>query len=333
MKVCVFGAGAVGGHVATRLAHAGLADVSVVARGAHLAAMRANGLTLRNNEGESWTAHIAQATDQPETLPPQDVVLVALKSCSLPAQAATIAGLLGEDGVAVFLNNGIPWWWNHGFAGGKNGGGHLPLLDPEGALWNVVGPHRALGAVITSPNEIEAPGVVMHVSKQRNRFIFGGPRETSALQASMVCAVTALFNDSGLPAESSDDLYREIWQKLVLNASGNTVSALTRLGTAQRAHEPGVQQVIRCLATEVAQVAEAMGWPIAPQAIDDALSFGRAQNMRPSMLQDVLLGRPLETQALLGQPHLFAREYGVATPYMDVVVALLRGLERSQAPG
>ncbi|RYX90574.1 MAG: 2-dehydropantoate 2-reductase [Comamonadaceae bacterium] len=336
MKVCVFGAGAVGGHVAARLAVAGHADVSLVARGAHLAAIQANGLTLRNNEGDSWNARIAQATDKPETLPPQDVVLVALKACSLPAQAEAIGRLLAPDGVAVFLNNGIPWWWNQGSHGGEvigSADGHLPLLDPDGALWKFVRPERALGVVINSPNEVQAPGVIYHQNKPRNRFIFGGGARLGESQQSRLAQIAALFEKSGLPAPVSSDLRREIWHKLLVNAAGNPVSALTQLDTMARAHEPAVLQLCTSLAREIAEVAGAMGWPIEETLIEEAMNVGRHQAMRPSMLQDALLKRPMETEALLGQPQLFARALGIRTPHIDMVVTLIRGLDRANLQG
>lgn len=326
MKVCIFGAGAVGGHVAARLAAAGHAEVSAVARGAHLKAIRERGLVLRNDVGEVWHAELAHATDRPETLPPQDLVLVALKACALPAHAHSLARLLAPGGAAVFLNNGIPWWWNAAQAGG---GSALPLLDPEGQLWQQVRPERTLGAVVYSPNEIESPGVVVNRSKARNRFVFGAAQAGNAALDARLAQVVALFQQSGLPAEAAPDLRQEIWQKLLVNAAGNPVSALTRLGTAERGQDAGLRQLSLSLATEVAQIAQAMGWHLPESVIADAVAVGKAQSMRPSMLQDVLGGRPMEVEALIGQPQQFARAHGIATPSIDVLLPLLRGLDRA----
>lgn len=335
MKVCIFGAGAVGGHVAARLAHAGHAAVSVVARGAHLMAIREAGLLLRNDQGEQWQARPAAATDEPARLPPQDIVLVALKAASLPAQAGAIARLLAPGGLAVFLNNGIPWWWNHGAAADAPSQGALPLLDPQGALWREVDGARAAGAVVHSPNEVESPGVIVHRSKHHNRFVFGlASPASSTLNGPALQRLVGLFQASGLPAQASDDVRREIWHKLLVNAAGNPLSALTRLDTAARAQAPGLLQLGTAVAQEIASIAAAMGWPIAADRVIEAASVGKAQSMRPSMLQDVLLQRPMEVEALLGQPQAFARLQGVATPHIDVLVPLLRGLGRSMAqPG
>lgn len=324
MKVCVFGAGAVGGHVATRLAAAGHAEVSVVARGAHLEAIRTRGLVLRNDVGEVFRATVACATDRPETLPPQDLVLVALKACALPGHAHSIDRLLAPGGVAAFLNNGIPWWWS---AAAQGGGNALPLLDPEGQLWTKVRPERTLGTVVYSPNEIESPGVIVNRNKARNRFVFGTPRPGDAALDTRLAQTVALFAASGLPAEASTDVRQEIWQKLLVNAASNPISALTRLGTQERGRDADLQQLSLALATEVARIAEAMGWTLPPDAIANAVGVGKGQNMRPSMLQDVLGGRPMEVEALLGQPQAFARAHGLATPAIDVVVPLLRGLD------
>src|SRR5258708_15356124 len=169
MKVCVYGAGAIGGHVAVRLLSAHAADVSVIARGAQLEAIRAQGLSLRRN-GKSVTATPAAATDDPATLPPQDLVIVTLKAYAVAAEAKRLARLVRPDAAVLFVLNGIPWWWNHGL---KGGGAALALLDPGGALWSGLGPQRALGCVAYSSNTVTAPGVVAHDGG--NQWLVGQP--------------------------------------------------------------------------------------------------------------------------------------------------------------
>src|SRR5687768_8134474 len=156
MQVCVLGAGAIGGHIAARLAAAGHAEVSVVARGAQLEAIRKNGVTLKSGK-EEINGRPAAVTDDASSLPKHDAVFVTVKAHTLPALAATVEKLLKPEGVAVFPLNGLPWWWNHGRGGGK---GALPLLDPEGELWNRLR-ERTLGCVIYSPNEVVSPGVIL----------------------------------------------------------------------------------------------------------------------------------------------------------------------------
>jgi 2-dehydropantoate 2-reductase len=321
MKVCVFGAGAIGSHLAARLSAAGHAEISVVARGAQLEAIRKNGILLKSGNEEIHGKPSA-ASDDPATLPKQDVVLVTLKAHSTPALTPQLEQLLSPQGCAVFMLNGLTWWWPHGRPGSQ---GPLRLLDPEGALWTKLR-SRALGCVIFSPNEIVSPGVVVHIGA--NRFVVGEPSDekTPRLQA-----IVDLFNKSGLPAEIPADLRAEVWRKLMSNASGNTLAALTRLGHYEMATDPGVKQLGIRIMRESLDVAAALGWDLRKE-IDVEKIASRASpgpSSPPSMLQDVLRGRPLEVEAHLGQTQAFAREKGVQTPTIDVVLPLLRGLDKT----
>lgn len=320
-RVCVYGAGAVGGNVAARLAHAGHCELSVLARGEHLRAIRAEGLHLRHIDGDTWQARPAHATDDASDLPLQDLVLVGLKAHALPDHAQALSRLLAPDGVVVFLTNGIPWWWNQGLAQPQP----LPALDPESRLWRELGPRRVLGAVVYSSNEVEAPGRVLHRGK--NRFILGEPDGSLSPRLTQV---VELLQTSGIHSEASAQLRAEIWRKLLLNASGNPLSALTRLGTVDRVGDPALLGLCRQLVREVAAIASAVGWPLDEADMARAGSSTPVASARPSMLQDALLSRPLEVEAILGQPQRFAREHGVVTPALDVVLALLRGLARAQ---
>jgi 2-dehydropantoate 2-reductase len=326
MKVCVFGAGAVGGHVAVRLLAAGVADISIVARGATLQAARTRGLTLRSG-GQEITVRPDTVTDDPATLAPQDVVIVALKAASLPAVAAALARLLSPQGCAIFLVNGIPWWWRHGLRGAS---GPLALVDPEGAVWTGLGPQKALGCVVYSPNEPAAPGVIEHIGA--NRWVIGEPDGSAS--ARLATAVD-LFNRAGLVAEAARDVRREVWRKLVSNASGNPLSGLTRLTVGELGAEPELRNVMVNIMRETLAVAAALGWDLRAEMDLDkiALRADRKPGTRSSMLQDVLARRPLEIEAQLGQIQAFAREAGIAVPTIDIVLPLVRGLDRAlQAP-
>jgi len=321
MKVCVFGAGAIGSHIAARLAAAHHAEVSVVARGAQLEAIRRNGILLKSGK-EEIRGTPAAATDDPASLPKQDLVIVTLKAHSLPAIAAQLEQLLAPQGCALFMLNGLTWWWNIGHADSK---GPVALLDPEGTLWSKLR-SRTLGCVVYSPNEIESPGVVVHIGG--NKYVIGEP---SNQKTPRVQAVIDLFNKSGLPAETPADLRGEVLRKLMSNASGNTISALTRLGHYEMATDPDVKQIGMRIMRETLEVAAALGWDLRKE-IDVEKIASRATPgpaSTPSMLQDVLLNRPVEVEAHLGQTQAFGRETGVATPTIDVVLPLLRGLDRT----
>jgi 2-dehydropantoate 2-reductase len=326
MRVTIFGCGAIGSHVAARLIRAGSAEVAVVARGPHLHAMRERGLTFRG-EHETFTVEVPVATDDAGTLPGQDIVYVGLKTSSLPAAAPAIGRLLGRDGTAVFLNNGIPWLWNHGLDADP---ATLPLLDPDGSLWREVRPDRSVWGVVYSPNEIVEPGVVEH--RARSRFYFGTMDGSSPRGLE---DAARLFNEAGIEGLVAPDIRLQIWRKLVLNAPGNPLAALTRLTAQSRAEVPGLQKVAADIIREVLAVAAAMGFDLTREIDADATvkptpGFARG---RPSMLQDVLANRPTEVESLLGQVEAFARQHGVATPTIDVVLPLMRGLDRSIVHG
>jgi 2-dehydropantoate 2-reductase len=323
MKVCVFGVGAVGGQVVARLAAAGTSEISVVARGAQLDAIRRRGAILRT-EGKEIVGRPARATDNPAELPPQDLVAVALKATALPAAAESIAGLLAPDGCAVFLNNGIPWWWTHGLNGV---GTSLPLIDPEGVVWKHVRPERALGCVVYSPNEVIEPGVTLHVGG--NRWVMGEPDRS---MSDRLKRTVQLFSDAGLKAEAAADIRREVWLKLVRNAPSNSLSALTRRGLSETTADPGLQQIAARVMRETLAVAAALGWDLQSEVNPDQVASrggGSKGGLRISMLQDVLRGRPLEVEVQLGQVQAFARENGVQTPTIDTLVPLMRGLDRT----
>lgn len=321
MRVCVYGAGAIGGHAAARLIETGTCSVSVVARGAHLHAIQERGLRLRSGD-EEIVALPAAATDEPETLPAQDLVVVTLKAPAIPDHATAIARLLAPEGVALFVTNGVPWWWNHGGSGEP-----LPLLDPAGRLWRELGSERALGGVVLSTNEIVEPGVVLH--RAHNRWIVGEPDGSSS---SRLEAVLTLLGTTRLGVERAADIRRAVWEKLVLNVPMNGTAALTRLQTWQVVAEPSLRRVVSDLVEETLAVAAAMGWDLRDTIdVEATVRVFERPGVTASMLQDVLLGRPLEVEAIAGQVRAFGQEVGVATPVLDVVVPLLRGLSRSGA--
>ncbi len=321
MKVCIYGAGAIGGHLAARLIAKGDCAVSVIARGPQLAAWREKGVVLRT-EGREISGRPAAATDDPSSLPPQDLVVVTLKAPSQPAIAKPLAALLAPEGVALFAMNGLPWWWNYG----KSEGGHLDLLDPSGGLWRELGPHRAVGGVVNSSNQVVEPGVIVHTGTKR--WIMGEPDNSSSTRLKRI---VDLFNAADLDGVLSTDLRRDIWRKLMTNISSNPVAALTRLVAQDAATIAGLDEVAVKLIDEALAVAAAHGCDLRGEISGPALARpakGRAPG-KSSMLQDVEAGRAVEVDGLMGQVQIFAREKGVPTPTIDVVGSLLRGLDLS----
>ena len=317
MKVCVYGAGAIGGHVAARLISAGDAHVSIIARGAQLQAIREKGVTLLSG-GAHFGGMAALATDDPAEAPPQDIVLVTLKAHAAPTLARPIAGLLAPGGVAVFLVNGVPWWWNHGLKEGAA----LPLLDPEGDLWNHLGPERVLGVVIYSSNSVREPGVILHAGG--DRWVVGEPDGAATPRAK---ALLGLLAGAGLSAVASADIRRDIWRKLCVNVSNSPIAALTRLQLGAFQQTPGLSSLAKAMIEETLCVAAALGWDLRDEI--DPQSLSRPSGGKPSMLQDVEAGRPMEVEAILGQVQAFGRDRKVPTPAIDVVLPLLRGLDAS----
>ena len=325
MKIAIFGAGAVGGYLANRLLARGDHEVSIVARGPHLAAIQACGISV--DEGSERTvAHPAVATDDPGALAAQDIVFVTLKAFAQADAAEAIAALRDAAGWVVFVANGMPWWWRHG----TDVPAPLPLVDPGARLWSTLRPEHALGCVVYSANEIVEPGVIRHSG--HNRWIVGEPDgcTTPRLQTTV-----SLLAQSGLAAESSTGLRREIWMKISRNVPFNVVCALTRLPIDALASVPGLGDLCLQLASEVATIARAYGADIGDAAarIGQALAAGgapaRAQRwsgVKPSMLQDVLRGAPLEVEGIVGQVRQFGDEAGVPCPAITTVLALLRGL-------
>jgi 2-dehydropantoate 2-reductase len=321
MKVCIFGVGAIGGNVGARLAAARGGELSVIARGAQLKAIRERGLVLRTDDSEV-RGRPAVATDDPVTLPQQDLVVVTLKANALPDAAAAIARLIAPGGCALFLNNGIPWWWPHGLEGG---GGTLPLIDPDGSLWKHVRPERALGCVIYGPSDVIEPGVVLHSGG--SRWVMGEP--DGSMSARLDGAIR-LFRSAGLKAEAASDIRREVWLKLVRNAPANSLAALTRLGLPELTADPALRPIAARIVRETLAVAAALGWDLHSE-VDPEQIAGRSVKGGPrlSMLQDVLHGRPIEAEVHLGQTQAFARDRGVPVPTIDALLPLLRGLDRA----
>lgn len=321
MKVCIYGAGAVGGHLAARLSAAGQHEISVIARGPQLEAIQQRGLTVSRGD-EVHSGFPDHATDDPRTLAPQDVVIVSLKAQALPEAAASIEALLAPDGVAVFATNGIPWWWHKGLDVPQT-----PLfpLDPKGELWSRL-KDRSLGCVIYSPNEVIEPGVIR--SALKDRWMLGEP---DGIESERLTRVAEVFQSAGIRGVATTDLRYEIWYKLLINCGLNPVAALTRLPTPLMNKNPFIIALRKSVMLEVTDIALACGTDLRGKIDLDELCTPtkRSGSNRASMLQDVLAGRSLEHEAILGIAVALAQEHGVSAPRCELMLGLMRGLSES----
>jgi 2-dehydropantoate 2-reductase len=313
VRVCVYGAGAVGGHIAGRLARGG-ATVSVVARGPHLAAMQARGLEIRTDQG-NFHAAVAASAD-PAALGPQDMVVVAVKAPALASVAAGIAPLLGPGTAVAFAMNGIPWWYFHG-VGGPHDGRRLPRIDPGDAVWNAVGPARAIGGVVYSGCTVIEPGVVA-VAGASGLLVFGEP---DGQVTDRVQALAARVQAGGLTCQVTPRIRDRVWAKLAHNLGSGPMGVLTQSSSQAMFTDPVLCEVLHRIMGEVTAVAAAMGCPIEPNAAAQ-IAHSRTSPHVSSIVQDLQLGRPMEIDAIFRVPLEIARLAGVPTPALDLLVAL-----------
>ena len=315
MKVCIFGAGAIGGYMGVKLAKAG-ADVSLVARGPHLAAMQEQGLTLIE-EGETTTVPVT-ASDDTAALGVQDYVIVTLKAHSVPPVVSKMAPLIGPNTTIVSGVNGVPWWYFHKLEGAHEGT-RLDSVDPGNVQWDGFGPDRVLGCVVYPAAEVIEPGVIKHI--EGNRFSLGEPDGSKSERAQ---ALSKILANAGLKAPVRPKLRDEIWVKLWGNLSFNPISALTHATLDVLCTDEGTRAVARNMMVEAQEIAERLGVKF-PIDVDRRIAGGAAVGAhRTSMLQDLDQGRPMEIDALVASVQELGRVTGVPTPTIDTVLGLIR---------
>lgn len=319
MKVCIFGAGAIGAHIGVLMKLAGI-DVSVIARGAHLAAIKENGLKLII-AGEEKTVRLP-ATNNPADLGPQDYVIVALKSHQAWESADQMMPLLGPDTAVVTAQNGIPWWYFHGFEG-QYANLQLQSVDPDGRQWKTIGPERAIGCTVYPAAEIIAPGVVKHTYGDRY-----GLGEPTRKETERVKELAKAFEAAGLKSKVYPEIRNDIWLKLWGNLCFNPISALTHATLDVVATDSGTRMVARQMMEEAEKIARRIGVHFRvdiEKRINGAAAVGAH---RTSMLQDLEKGRPIELDALLTVVQEMGRLVDVHTPTIDVVLALTKQMGR-----
>lgn len=330
MKFAIVGAGATGGYLGACLARAGF-EVTLIARGSHLEAMRANGVRVMEPGGTSFTARPA-CTDRLDAIAGADTVFVTLKAHSLSAIAPALGSAVRPDSSLVFAQNGVPWWFFLGGAVGQQSSAsderRLESVDPGGVIAASIPIGQVIGCVVYPATSLLEPGVIEHL--EGNRFSLA---ELDGSRSERVVAISAALVRAGLKAPVQQRMRQEIWLKLIGNATLNPVSALTRATLAQLMAEPDTRELIRVLMTEVEAVGRVLGIEH-DIGIDRRLEgVARLGDHRTSMLQDVEAGRPLEVEALVGAVVELGRQLGVPVPSLEVVGQLSRQLDMSLRQG
>ncbi len=321
MKVCIVGAGAIGGYMGVRIANAGH-NVSVIARGPHLDAIKARGMRLIEENNE-FVAKNLTATEYVDELEPMDVVLLALKAHQIAHIVNDMSSLLGPNTVIVTLQNGIPWWYFQNF-GGEYANRVVETVDPGGLLFKSIDPDRLIGCIAYPATIISKPGVIHHL--EGNRFPVG---ELSGLKTERVKMVSELFTESGFKSRILDDIRSEIWLKLWGNLTFNPISALSHSTLVDICQFPLTRQLATSMMSEAQTVGERLGAhfriPMGKR-IAGAESVGKHKT---SMLQDVEAGKPLEIESILGAVIELAEVTEVQTPSLRAIYACVSLLDKT----
>lgn len=311
MRICVFGAGAVGSHFAVRLSLSGH-EVCCVMRGPHLEAVKANGLTLRVGDA-TFTARV-KASDDPATLGPQDVVISTLKATGINSLISGLPPLLGDDTSIVFAQNGIPWWYDLGLPADHPPPPDLGFLDPGGRLRATVPMKRIIGGVIFSSNEVIAPGVAENLSPDRNRLLIG---ECDDRKSERIAQLRAALNAASIESPEVTQIRETIWSKLLTNMSMSVLCLLTGQTARAVRDDEALRDVVPRLLDEANSIAQSY-----VAEVKRVTRTGPAPDHKPSILQDYELGRAMEIDVLVKAPAAFARAAGLSTPMLDLLGSL-----------
>lgn len=315
MKICIYGAGAIGGFIGAMLARAG-ADVSLIARGAHLAAIKQNGLTMVHGD-DRFTVHPV-ATDNPADLGHQDFVILALKAHSVTTIIDDLQHLMGPDTAVVTAQNGVPWWYFYGEAGPLENT-RIEASDPGGVLWDRIGPERAIGTVVWQAAEILEPGVVE--LSYGDRLSLGEP---AGGKTARVERLSEILVGAGLKAPIRPNIRNEIWTKLWGNLSFNPVSVLTQMTLDNLVRHPSSHRIIALMMTEAQEIGQKLNIRF-PVTVDKRIdAAGNVGPHKTSMLQDLEAGRPLEIDPILGATIELGRLTDTPTPTMDLIYDLVK---------
>lgn len=321
MRICIYGAGAIGGYLAAGLAEVGGVEVSLIARGPHLAAIRDKGLTLVTDDGTRTVR--CRATADPADLEPQDYVIVSLKAHQAWETAERLKPLLGPRTAVVTCQNGVPWWYFHRLDGPYEGT-TLDAVDPDRRQWREIGPERAIGCVVYPATEIAEPGVIRHV--YGDKFALGEPDGSVSERCLRLAAV---LEQGGFRAPVLEDIRSEIWLKLWGNCCFNPISALTRATLDVVASHSDTYPIAAAVMREAEAVARALGASFRVDLERRIRGAAKVGAHRTSMLQDLEAGRAMEIDALVGAVRELGRVVGVPTPSLDIVLGLVQQLGRA----
>ncbi len=322
MKIAIIGVGAIGGYVGVRLVLAG-EDVTFIARGANLEALRSRGIVLVTADGREQSVPKVKATDDYAAAGPQDVVILAMKAHQVEAVARDVPKLFGPDTVVVPMQNGIPYWYFHRYPGAL-AGTRVQSVDPDGLIAEHIPCERVIGCVVYPAAELASPGVIKHV--EGNRFPVGEPDGTASER---VARLSECFVRGGLQAPVLSDIRAEIWLKLWGNLTFNPISALSRATLAGICRYPPSRAVAAAMMTEAQSVAHKLGVTFRVSIEKRIAGAEKVGHHKTSMLQDVEAARTLEVDALLGSVVELARLTETPTPHIDTVYALTKLLAKT----
>jgi 2-dehydropantoate 2-reductase len=325
LQFCIYGAGASGGHFAVKLARVGH-EVSLIARGPHLDAIRAGGLRLQAGS-EVLTANLA-VTANPRDLGAQEIVIVTTKTTALPSIATQIASLIGKDTFVIFPQNGMTWWYPLGLPPHCPPPPAIPIFDLSTGFLAAMRPDQVLGGIIYSANEMVAPGVIKNNSPDYNRLEFAqiGGRAPDTLRA-----IRQALEDAGIVSPDPGDIRAAVWTKLLTNMSGSAIALATGNRSDGARKDPALSEIYRRVVREGLAVSAAHGYPLADR-MDPERMLARLLDHKPSLLQDYEAGRPMEIAEIVLAPIAFARAAGIATPTLDTLGAIVAKLANDRRP-
>ena len=319
MKICIFGAGAIGGVVAAYMVRAGL-DVTLFARGATLASIRDKGLVLRTADDEIVTR--PNVTDDAEEAGVHDVIITTLKVPAVRGALSSIKPLIGPETAVVPAHNGVPWWYFHALPGDwpKQ---HLDSVDPGGKVWDGLGPERTLGCVVYMGASVPEPGVISHLGRadRLGRFPVG---ELDGTESERVQRVSDAFKTAGFESPVSTEIRTEVWFKILGNIGANPISVLTQGTMGEMYADDGVSELVVGMMYECYAITEKLGITLPSTPEERVEGYKRPSDFRTSMLQDFNKGRPIEIDAIVGAVAEIGKMVNVETPFIDAVYALTR---------